>query len=215
MNKQKVSYAVIDLEMCHVPKTKKAETKIKSEIIQIGVTLMDDTYNVVDEFQSYVRPEFGAVDAYIYNLTGISNKMLEKAPILSEVLADLAAWLPSGAVMVAWSDHDEKQLRREIELKELGVATQFLEMNWIDCQKLFAEKLSAKKSYRLSEALNIADICYYDGAHDALVDARNTAMLFRKLKTEKRLQLNACYSRGTGAFSATFSLGALVGGLAC
>lgn len=215
MNKQNVSYAIIDLEMCRVPKFKKAETKIKSEIIQIGVTLMDSAYNVVGEFQSYVCPDFGVIDAYIYNLTGISNTMVEKAPKLSDVLSKLAAWLPSETVMVAWSDNDEKQLRRELEAKEINGSAKILEMDWLDCQKLFADKLDAKKSYRLSEALNIADIYYDDGAHDALVDARNTAMLFRKLQTEARLQLNSCYFGGTGSFSATFSLGALVGGLAC
>ena len=36
------------------------------------------------------------------------------------------------------------------------------------------------KKYKLSEALSIADISYDDGAHDALVDAKNTARLFAK-----------------------------------
>ena len=69
---------------------------------------------------------------------------------------------------------------------------------WIDCQKTFAERMHTEKRYKLSEALIIADIDLEDGEHDALVDARNTALLFAKMQREPSLKLNPYYiSEGT------------------
>ena len=55
---------------------------------------------------------------------------------------------------------------------------------------MFGRKLNTNKKYKLSEALSIADICYDDGAHDALVDARNTARLFAKIQSEEEFELS-------------------------
>ena len=55
---------------------------------------------------------------------------------------------------------------------------------------MFGNKLNTNKKYKLSEALSIADICYDDGAHDALIDARNTARLFAKIQSEEELKLS-------------------------
>ena len=51
--------------------------------------------------------------------------------------------------------------------------------------------------YNLTEALTISGIDYEDGAHDALVDACNTAMLFVKMETEPEMCLIDCYSSET------------------
>jgi len=55
---------------------------------------------------------------------------------------------------------------------------------WVDGQKLFSEKMDSPKVYNLTEALNIVGIDYEDGAHDALVDAYNTALLFAKMQRD-------------------------------
>lgn len=55
---------------------------------------------------------------------------------------------------------------------------------------MFGHKLNTNKRYKLSEALSIADICYDEGAHDALVDARNTARLFAKIQSGKEFELS-------------------------
>ena len=59
--------------------------------------------------------------------------------------------------------------------------------------KTFSEKMGHSKNYRLSEALSIADIDFEDGAHDALVDAHNTALLFAKMEQEPVLRLSPYY----------------------
>lgn len=64
--------------------------------------------------------------------------------------------------------------------------------------------MNTSKVYKLSEALIIADLEYDENIHDALVDARNTALLFIKMKSESTLKLSPYYSTGTDSNKLTF-----------
>ena len=89
----------------------------------------------------------------------------------------------------------------EVEMKNLDIPglEKYLD-NWEDCQKTFGEKMNSSKNYRLSEALIIADIDYDENIHDALVDAKNTALLFEKMEREKdtEFKLSPYISIGKG-----------------
>lgn len=188
-------YVIVDLEMCRVPKGFKRENfKSAYELIEIGAVLLDDTYEIVDRFKTYVSPEYGEVDQYIQKLTRITKADTVNAPSTKEALESFVNWLPEDAILVSWSDNDEKQIRKEVELKKLEIPglEKYLD-NWEDCQKTFGEKMNSPKKYRLSEALIIADIDYDENIHDGLVDAENTAMLFAKMKREPKLKLISCY----------------------
>ena len=181
------NYVVIDLEMCNAYKSAmNREMNYRQELIQIGAVALNECYEVVDTFMTHVFPEFGTVDGFINRLTGISKEALRNAPSAQQALESFVAWLPQDAILVAWSTNDERQLQKECMRKQLEVpGLQKTFGTWTDCQQLFGQKLNTRKQYRLSEALSVADIYYDDGAHDALVDARNTAKLFAKLQREE------------------------------
>jgi len=190
-------YAIIDLEMCRVPYSQRTDDfPCGTEIIQIGAVLLDENYEIADVFCSLVRPQFGCVDEYIHGLTGITRESTEKARFFKDVMVDFVKWLPSDVILVAWSDNDERQIQMEIDAKDLQeeIFDKFFE-DWEDCQLLFSQKLNTEKIYKLAEALNIANIYYDDGAHDALVDAKNTAVLYKKIKTEEELVLSPYFVR--------------------
>ena len=111
---------------------------------------------------------------------------------------------------------DALQIQREAEAKNItiGGLEEILD-NWVDSQKLFAEKMHSTRCYKLSEALVAADIIYEDGAHDGLVDAHNTALLFAKMLREPELVLNKYYKNAiTGEESSSgFCLDSLFAGL--
>ena len=188
-------YVVVDLEMCRVPNgLKRKKFKRAYELIEIGTVLLDDTYEVVDRFKTYVSPEYGEIDPFIQKLTGITKADTIGAPSTQEALKLFVDWLPEDAVLVSWSDNDERQIRKEVEFKNLEIPglESYLD-GWKDCQKSFAKKMNTTKNYRLSEALIIADIDFDENVHDGLVDAENTAMLFAKIKREPKLKLISCY----------------------
>ena len=77
-------------------------------------------YRIVDEFSSYVQPEYGEVDEFIENLTGIKQEILTNAPKLRVVLMNFASWLAGRKPMVlSWSDSDYHQLQKEMRIKKI------------------------------------------------------------------------------------------------
>ena len=186
------NYVVVDLEMC---KVNSKETDLRQEIIQIGAVLLDETYNIIGSYMSYVSPQFGQVDRFIESLTGIHRSDLNGAPVLKDALEQFTRWLPKDAILVSWSDSDLIQLDDEIYEKYIDIPEfeDYLD-NWEDCQITFGEKMGITRRYKLSEALNLCEVYTESGEHDALVDARNTARLFAKMMTEKELKLNSCYA---------------------
>ncbi len=185
-------YVIVDLEMCNVPDCRKCKAfHWGNELIQIGAVMLDDSFEISDQFMTFVSPQFGVIDKFIERLTGISRRDVSGAPSTRDALELFAAWLPEDAILVSWSENDELQIRRELRGKSIAIPgfDTYLE-TWEDCQKTFGEKMDSHRSYKLSEALLMADIEADDGAHDALVDAKNTARLFAKMKREKNLKLN-------------------------
>lgn len=199
------NYVIVDLEMCNVSQGHKRDVyPWKNEVIQIGAVLVNESLDVVGAFQTLVSPEFGTITPFIERLTGISRKDVTGAPRFAQAIETFLDWLPEDAVLVSWSDNDPRQLRREMESK--GVSSERMNgyfETWLDIQQTFGERMGAHKLYKLSEALVIADVDFASGAHDALVDAQNTALLFIKLQSETELKLNPYYT--TQAVTAAYN----------
>ena len=209
--------AVVDLEICRVPRKIRSEgVRLGNETIQIGAVLLNESLEVVDKFVTYVAPQYGYIDSFINSLTGISRRDVANAPVMQDALKAFVEWLPVDTKVVSWSNNDAAQIKHEISAKGIIID----ELNeilreWIDCQKTFSEKMNNSKCYKLSEALIAADIIYEDGAHDGLVDAYNTALLFAKMEREEELVLNPYYKRAIVNDDAEcgFSFGSLFAGI--
>lgn len=209
-------YVVLDLEMCGVPKARRRkEYHWATEIIEIGAVLLDENYDVIDSYKSYVKPDIGIIDNNIEMLTGIRKNMVQNAPGIRKVLENFAGWFPDDVQFVTWSENDEIQIKREIEAKHLefeGKDKYYGE--WYDCQKTFSEIMNDTKPYKLEEALNLSDVDYDIHLHDGLVDAANTALLFKKMKTEKEYKFNTYYIESKKEPEMlTSTLGELLGGI--
>ena len=211
-------YAVLDLEMCRVPKSLRTdEYRWSRETIQIGAVMLDENFNVVRKFSTFVRPQYGRMDPFIERLTGITKENVYTAQYFEAAINRFLRWLKDYDVKcVSWSYADENQIRREVEAK--GINNERLNQlldSWIDCQKLFDEMMDSVRQYSLEEALIASDICNEGRAHDGLVDAYNTALLFAKLKTEPVYKLNELYSNArTGQVEHLgVTLGDMFGGL--
>lgn len=191
-----MNYVVIDLEMCRVPYRKVNSTyKIRTETIQIGAVLVNEDYEIVDRFSTYVKPQVGSISGYIRRLTGINSYLVKEAPAFKEAMESFMEWLPEEEMrFVSWSMADRKQIVEEAENKEmdLGILNDILE-NWIDAQAEFGQKLGKEKQFRLEEALIASDVYQEGSTHDGLDDAYNTAKLFIKLETEPEFKLNEIY----------------------
>ena len=153
-----MKYAVIDLEMCKVPKSLRNETyRWCYETIQIGAVLLDENYDVKKKFSTFVRPEYGRMDSFIEHLTGITKENVYTAKSFTEAVAAFLRWLPDEEVRcVSWSDSDPKQIVHEVVAK--GIEDERLEIifaNWMDCQKTFGQKMGRKMEERVMTTMII------------------------------------------------------------
>ena len=66
---------------------------------------MDDHFEVVDTYQSYVKPEFGTMDAVIIDLTGITDDKVKDAPGFAEAMDDFTEWIGPGGDTVLFLEY--------------------------------------------------------------------------------------------------------------
>ena len=190
-----MKYVVVDLEMCTVSKEiKKKDYPHAYEIIQIGAVLLNDDYEIIDQFMTHIKPSYGYMTPYIEDLTGIKHKELFNAPSIEQGLNMFLEWIPDDASIVQWSIADECQIKKEIEMKKIKIDKIYkLNSNWIDCQKEFEIILHTEEACSLEEALYISGVDYKTNFHDGLIDAYNTALLFKKMRLEKPFRFNEYY----------------------
>ena len=110
-----MQHIMIDLEMNKIEKQWRGKNKLSSELIEIGAVRMDDHFEVVDTYQSYVKPEFGTMDAVIIDLTGITDDKVKDAPGFAEAMDDFTEWIgPGETQFYSWSMSDIRQFQHEV-----------------------------------------------------------------------------------------------------
>ena len=209
---------VIDVEMCKI-QIKKEAYPYKMEIIQIGAVMMNEAYEIQDQFSTYVKPRFGKIDNFISTLTGISERVIKTAPDIEVALEQLLEWIgENNATFYAWSNTDYSQIRNEIQWKcrDNSRWESLLEQaNWVDYQKLFSERLGSSRSLKLTEALLLTEVDTEGKTHDGLADAYNTAQMISKLElhTDYRTLIEKIRDKEKEQKPLTMSLGDILQGM--
>lgn len=187
-----MNYIIVDFEMNPVAGEYKAERQIcRSEIIEIGAVIMDESFMVLGEFKTLVKPQYNNSIYKKYEiLTGISTQMVYGAPTFATAYKMFANWCESYGSdyeVYAWSENDYNQLAAEMELKNYAKADRMRPLEkWFDFQKEYIEKLGLGRIMSLEKALDYAGIEFEGHMHDALCDAKNTAELFAIVRNEER-----------------------------
>lgn len=189
-----MNYLVIDLEMCRVPRDYRSKRyKYASETIQIGAVLLDEEFKRIGTLSQFVHPEYGVIDYFIENLTGIKNSQVKHAPRLQEALVHMLNWIGDREYKVyAWSESDRAQILHEIKAKNIvdgRIASFMEESRWVDYQDIFMKRYKMDRKMSLEEALGRAEIDPEGRFHDGLNDAVNTGLLIEKLELNPDYQL--------------------------
>lgn len=158
--------------------------------------MVNENYEIVSTFNTYVKTELGYLDYFITKLTGITKADLADAPVFEDAINAFMHWIPDGDVRcVSWSRTDQKQLKNEMAKKNIvNTKMEYLLENWIDYQEPVDMKLGMERNVSLEEALIATDIIQNGRAHDGLDDAYNTALLFVKMEKNPDFELNRMYS---------------------
>lgn len=176
-------HVVLDLEMNPVSKeNKEVFRQLHKETIEIGAVKLDKFFNVTDEFNVFVKPQFNhQVAPYITKLTGIVSTLTMKAPFFEQALKEFSDWIgDEGLVRIySWSDSDLTQLKNECSYKQVEFPKNM--KRWLDIQKVFPKMMELKNERRqisLREAAQYFDIKVdTKKVHNALYDSQITAQL--------------------------------------
>lgn len=189
-----MNYIIVDFEMNPIAVEYNEERQIcRSEIIEIGAVVLDESFVILGEFKTLVKPQYNDSICKRYEtLTGISTQMVCDAPTFATAYEMFANWCESYGndyEVYAWSENDYKQLRAEMALKHYQKAEKMRILeHWFDFQKEYMEKLGMERVMSLKKALHYAGIDFKGHMHDALCDARNTAELFALVRDEEKCE---------------------------
>lgn len=179
---------IIDLEFTNVYKNK-AKRWTHYEVIQIGAVRLNDEMEIIDTFNSYVKPKYTVGNRRVRELTGISNPMLKEEQCFEEVFLQFLDWIGGKSYkLYSWGDADIRVILGEINLHiVMDERLRGLVMNWNDLQAEVAKLSGVTQGLSLDNVLNVFDITFEGKRHDAFDDAYNTSKIYKYMQMNKDL----------------------------
>ncbi len=171
---------IIDLEWNQpaVPLPEDDPDYFAGDIIEIGAVKVDGSYRVTDRFRELVRPELLPVlTAAVKKLTRISQEEIRMKDTLRAVLPRFLQWCGDDHLFGEWGTSDELALRQNADAYGLELPE---DLSFRDLQEKFdRDYLYEEQRCSLSRGVEIIGV-RIKGAHDALYDCVNTALIFEK-----------------------------------
>lgn len=158
-------FVVVDLE------TTGNQPNSRSKIIQIGAVLIEND-QIIDRFSTYVRPNT-AIPPFISQLTGITEEMVEDAPLFEEVAPKLIGLLDEACFVAHHASFDLGFLQAELQ----GSGFTPFEGPVLDTVELARILYPAIEGYQLTQLAEHFSI-KHDRPHQADSDAEVTALVF-------------------------------------
>ena len=146
------------------------------EIIQIGIVEVDLIKRTISRKKMmYVIPVKTEVSDFCTSLTGITKKQVYKQGLSYEKALEILneKFGFKNKTVFGWG-HDDKAFKDGIN-------------NYINLSALYSMMKMTDKKYGLEMALKEEGIAFEGNAHDALVDAENTAVLLLKILNSTKL----------------------------
>ena len=125
-----MEYVVFDLEFNQgfdktLNKTVSNE-RCPFEIIQIGAIKLDSHFNIIDTFNSYVKPQlYKSIHPFVGKMTGIKSEDVMDAPSFPQVYKEFKKFVSTkkNTVLCVWGTGDLKELFRNITYYDLPYKT--------------------------------------------------------------------------------------------
>ncbi len=186
-------YVVLDFEAtCDDGKVPEPQ-----EVIEFpSVLLSGETFEVVDQFESFVRPLHNPeLTSFCTELTGITRQQTDQAPLFPEVFAKHSAWLRSHGLRVSPGDSGVDftfVLCGDWDLKTMFpvqckactpplTVIPYPYRQWINIKKHFAAYHGTGKAPGMPGMLKQLNLQLTGRHHSGIDDCRNIAKIVRRL----------------------------------
>ncbi len=180
-----MNYIVLDLEWNQprwAGETVENPVHLVGEIVQIGAVRMNETLSIKDELRLTVSPKYyRKMHRKVARITGLDNETVRGGISFPEAVRLLASFCGEDFIFLTWGPDDIPMLRDNFTLFSL-------DEDWIpdsfDLQILFShQKLGSVRQVALEDAITMLGEEPFQ-AHDALCDAKSTALICRHLDME-------------------------------
>ncbi|MGL6105951.1 exonuclease domain-containing protein [Romboutsia sp.] len=155
------------------------------EIIQLGAIKLDSNFNIVDIFNSYVKPEiYKDIHPFVGKITGITKNDVYDAPSFTQVYKEFRKFITSkNPILCVWGTADLKELYRNITYYNLP--SKSLPKSYINVQQYASIYFNNPpgKSIGLQNAIQSLDLEQDKSYHNALNDAYYTSQVFMRIYT--------------------------------
>ncbi len=159
------AYVVFDLETTGL-------SAVHNQIIEIGAVKVEQG-KIRERFSTFVNPKV-PIPFEIEQLTGISDEMVLKAPVIEDILPDFLKFC-EGCVLIAHNASFDAGFIEE-NCKRQGIVTDFTVGDTVSMARILLPTLSKFKLDHVAKALQIP----LENHHRAVDDAACTAEIFLK-----------------------------------
>lgn len=182
-----MEYIVFDLEFNQgfdrkLNKTVSDET-CPFEIIQIGAVKLDSNLDMIDTFNTFVKPNiYKEIHPFIKKMTNINNEDVKNAPYFPEAFNMFKSFInEENNILCVWGNGDLKELYRNIKYHNLS--TDNLSSNYINVQHHASVYFNnpTGKSIGLQNAITLLELNQDKSYHNALNDAYYTSLVFKRI----------------------------------
>ena len=158
---------------------------LTGEIIQIGAVKLDENFAAVDSFNARVLPEYYTeLHPKVAAVTKLTPQDLLRGKPFSRVFESFCEWCGTDFSFLIWGTEDLRILQKNMQLHNID--TSFMPPCF-NLQNIFAVQAAHNtRQYGLARALSYFHETPFE-AHDALNDAKSTALLCSHLDLAKGL----------------------------
>jgi inhibitor of KinA sporulation pathway (predicted exonuclease) len=174
---------IVDLESTcwenHIAPSGARQSVDEMEIIEFGCVIATRAGEVLDKCSFLVRPKVHPeLSPFCQQLTTISQAMVDAAPLFTEVVPEIDAWLrqwPDLTYWTSWGNYD----RRHIEAQSMreGVMPGFMRLPHLNLKTIWKNTTGERKRNGLGSALKYHNLAFEGRPHRGIDDACNMARL--------------------------------------
>ncbi|SCI73366.1 sporulation inhibitor KapD [uncultured Clostridium sp.] len=184
-----MNYIIFDLEFNQQHPDIKNDQKpeLMFEIIQIGAVKLDNNFNTISTFNSFVKPTVHKIlHPYVEELTNITYEQINTSKVFIDVYEDFINFIGDHeSTLVLWGVNDIKELIKNAHYYKLS--SDAIPKKYIDIQCYLSKalKYSKGKKIGLKTAIEYLEISIDSEFHDAFNDAYYTTEVFKKVYNKK------------------------------
>jgi inhibitor of KinA sporulation pathway (predicted exonuclease) len=153
---------------------------MEQEIIEIGAYKVDPAGQLVDEFDSLIKPVVHpSLSSFCQELTGIEQSDVNNADTFEVVFQQFYEWIhpnENDSLLLSWGTKDYKLIRHQCAKDNIDLTW----FNYGDLKGAYRQMMNLSRSVGLARALKNEGIDFEGEMHNALDDSYNLSSLFVK-----------------------------------